>query len=548
MSDDLSEAKTRPPKSLGISPVWLIPLAAAFVGGWLLYQSILTRGPQITLELDNAEGVEGGKTTVKVRNVEVGRVENVRLSDDFNGAIAEVQMNPGTHRLLKEDSKFWVVKPRIGRRGISGLNTILSGPYIQMQPGNASQTSSRFQVLEQPPVTQQGVAGLSLQLTSDLDAALNPGDPVIYQGQTVGQIDTANFDANSRKMHYGVFIEDPYARLVSDTTQFWNRSGLSLNVTSEGLSVEMKSLESILGGGITFGQPDGVREGGPVSPGATFRLYASRYAALQDRYDEEIEYVMLVEDSVRGLNEGAPVSFRGIRIGTVKKVPFFNADVNTRKLGSFKIPVLIAFEPQRVQDNWPEQTLDEWRERMKELFERGLRASVRPGNLLTGAMYVAVEMQDDPQQYSQQTLGPYTVFPSQPSGFSHLQERVLHLVNQLNAVDWQGLSESLDATLATTTSSLKRGGAAMEKLDRLLKDANKEDLPKNMRAALEDLRTTLDAYQAGSPTHDKLIRVLNKLNEVLNDVRPLAETLRRRPQALIFGSEPDKDPVPRATQ
>lgn len=521
-----------------ISPVWLIPLGAILIGCWLVYQNFLSRGPEITLVLDTAQGLDAGSTQVKVRNVEVGHVESVRLTDDYDGALAIIQMNPDTAELLSADSRFWVVKPRIGRQGISGLGTILSGAYIQLRPGQKNEKKYRFHVLQHPPVTSRNAPGVSIILTSDTPNALNVGDPIIFQGQTVGLVETAKFSVANERMRYRVFIKAPYSQIITQATQFWLRSGIDVHIGADGLDIRTGSLQTIFTGGVTFGLPDGVAPGDTVTDGAHFKLYPTRSAAREDRFDDEIPYVILLDDSVRGLSAGAPVLYRGIRIGTVKRVPFFTPDYDYSKLNEFRIPILIAIEPQRISA-WLDWTPQEWKQNMLTLFEHGLRATITSANLLTGAMMITLNFDHDAPAYEPRKLGQYRVFPSTPGAITSIQQQISDLLKKFNEVEVGGLMQDLQATLQATKS-------ATQSLNKLLSSDDTQQLTNELRATLAQLQQTLSAYQRGAPIYDQLEHTLTRFNHILGDLAPLLETLDDKPNALIFGADETPDPVPQA--
>lgn len=545
---DAPSAVVTRPKRGRLSPVWLIPLGAALIGAWLIYQNIVSKGPQLTLALDTADGIEAGNTLIKVRSVEVGHVTQLRLADDYTGAVVTVQMDPDTDKLLAEDSRFWIVKPRVGRQGISGLGTILSGAYIQLQPGSADDTRYRFDVRDSPPAITTDEPGISLQLTSNNDNSLAVGDPIIYQGQTVGQIESANFNVEQKRMDYQVFIREPFSTLVSDTTQFWLRSGIDFHLGSEGVDVQLGSIQSVLAGGVTFGRPNGVEAGTPASSGAHYELYATRNAAVQDRFDDKIEYVILLDDSVRGLSPGAPVEYRGLRVGTVEEVPFFRDNFNFERYSNFKIPVLIAIEPQRPANSWADWSDQVWHENLQRFFEHGLRATIKSGNLLTGAMFIDMQFGSPNPDYQAGVLGDYPVFPSEPSSITSIQQQLSSLMDRLNAIDVRPIVDELKHTLDTSNATLDELHKATLSINRLLSDSDTRALPAELRQSLAALQKTLDSYQQGAPAYDEFNRSMNRLNRVLDDVAPLARTLRNDPNALIFGPPDGKDPVPKAAR
>ncbi len=283
MSDtDLTQAKKKP-RRRGLSSIWIVPIIAIAIGGWMVYYNISTTGPRVILEMNSADGIQAGKTLIKARNVEVGKVESMRLSDDHGHVIITAQMNKDSERLLKSDTRFWVVKPRIGREGISGLGTLWSGAYIELMPGQEEQTQRRFEVLEEPPIAKMHKDGLRVKLHSENADRLSVGDPVIYNGFDVGRIESADFKMDDRQMHYRIFIEDKYRELVTENTRFWSASGVSLELNAGGMQVDMGTLESVIGGGITFGIPEDLPPGDQVGESFVFTLYDSEDSAYQAR-------------------------------------------------------------------------------------------------------------------------------------------------------------------------------------------------------------------------------------------------------------------------
>ncbi|HEX5464512.1 MAG TPA: intermembrane transport protein PqiB, partial [Burkholderiales bacterium] len=550
MTDDTDhtqdEATVSRRKRFALSPVWLIPLGAALIGCWLLYQNIVSRGPEITLHLNSAEGLEAGKTPIKVRNVEVGHIDSVRLSDDYANVIVTAQMKPDTKALLASDSVFWVVKPRVSFQGVSGLSTLLSGAYIQMQPGKSSQSSHSFMVLDHPPLTPAGTPGVSVILTSDGGATLSPGDPVIYQGQPVGRVETAKFSVAENRMSYTLFIRAPFDTKVSRGTQFWSRSGIQFHVGAEGIDVETGSLQAIFSGGVTFGLLKGVDAGSKADNGATFKLYATHRAAEQDRFNEKIRYILLASNSVRGLYAGAPVEYRGVRIGTVLQVPFFPKGVTFHKFADSRMPLLIAIEPQRISSRWIDWTLPEWRQHIRIFEKKGMRATITDANLLTGAKFIELQFYPGVPAYTEKMIGEYPVFPIQPNSLSNIPQQVSSLLKKINDLKLSQLVAQMQNTLTTSNATLGEVRTAVDNLNKILATGSARELPDELQSSLREMRHTLKAYQQGAPVYRNLNLSLERLNRVLGNLAPAARTLRDKPNALIFGSSEDPDPIPRA--
>ncbi len=536
-------------KARRVSPVWFVPLVAAAIGLWMAWHSYSTRGSLITISMDTAEGIEAGKTMIKARNVAVGRVEAVRLSEAFDHIIVTARMAPGTQRLLREDTQFWVVKPRIGRGGISGLGTVLSGAFIRLQPGQIDSYADEFVALEQPPATPLDAQGLRVALSSDQADAASAGDPVSFQGYDVGRVESAEFDITTRQLRYRLFIRPPFDRLVTSNTRFWSRSGLSVTLDSEGLSVDVSSLEGLFGGGIAFGVPPGLSQGEPVEENAHFVLYADEEAARQGSFDRHLSYVLLIEDTVRGLSRGAPVEYRGVRVGTVAEVPYQFRSAKLETLIRAAIPVLIHIEPQRLGALGGAADDDTWRARFDDLIEDGLRASLKAGNLLTGALFVDLNFYADAAAVAPGTpLDGLREFPTVSSGLTQLEHKLGRTLDKINALPIEPVLEQLEGRLDEAAGLLERLEATTSRLDQLLASPQTQALPQTLLQSLEEMRMTLGGFQAGGPAYEDLGGTLRRIDRMLQDLQPLLRTLDQRPNALIFNGEPARDPEPRARQ
>ena len=249
------------PRRRWFSPVWIIPLVAALLGLWLMFKYYAAKGPEITIYFETAEDIVAGKTPILCRNVNVGTVGALRLTEDLKGVIVTADMTKDAERLLKRDTQFWVVRARLSAGGITGLNTITSGNYLELQPGVAKEDSRHFKGLETPPVTPPGVPGLRVQLTSEAASSLGPGSGITYKGINVGKIESREFHPETGELMFSAFIDNEYANLIDQRTHFWNNSGIDLKVGPDGVALHTGTLESIVAGGVTFNQPEHVDMG-----------------------------------------------------------------------------------------------------------------------------------------------------------------------------------------------------------------------------------------------------------------------------------------------
>ena len=542
---DLSKAKTS--RQTRLSPIWVVPIVAIAIGLWLVYDNYTSRGTEVTLTMDNAEGIEAGNTLIRSRNVEIGRVQSVRLSDDLSHAVLTARIQPEVEDMLREDSRFWVVKPRIGREGISGLGTVLSGAYIQLEPGTEEAPRREFPVSDIPPVAPAGQAGLRLSLTSQLGNSLRVGDPVSYQGYTVGRIEENSFEPESRTMQHQVFIEEPYTDLVTDSTRFWTSSGVDFRLGADGVRVNVESIEALLGGGVTFGVPEDLPMGQPVEANTRFTLYADEDAAREGTFNRYLEYVLLVDETVRGLSKGAPVEFRGGRMGTVAAVPWNFTAPQPDSRARFAIPVLIRIEPQRLGIENSDINLDEWEARFERMFGLGLRASLKSGSLLTGALFVDLNFQRDlADEYVAERFSERTVFPTVAGGFAQIQAQVTDLLEKLNGLEVEPLLTGLDRNLQASESVLNEVREVSASINQLLNDPETRAIGGNLNGTLEELRSTLQGLSPSSPAYQELTTAIERLDRLMRDLQPLTRTLNDNPRALLFDNLDAQDPIPRA--
>jgi len=550
MPDSMQRAKRVSQSRL--SPIWIVPLLAVLIGAWMVWDNISSRGPLITLNMDNAEGIEAGKTLIKTRNVQVGQVEAVRLSDDLSHTVVTARMSNDAARMLNSETRFWVVKPRIGREGISGLNTVLSGAYIQLAPGKSDEAQDSFAVLEQPPVAPPDAPGLRINLVSQVGNSLSAGDPVTYQGYTVGRVESTDFDPDKREMRHRLFIQAPYDSLVTDTTRFWSSSGIDVQLDSEGVNVNLDSFETLISGGVTFGMPEDIARGSPAKQDATYTLYNNEESAREGTYDQYIEYVLLVDDTVRGLSRGAPVEYRGVRVGTVVSVPWHFTAPQPDSLTQFAIPVLIRIEPQRLESNEEiSANIDdqEWRNRFETMFkEYGLRATLKAGNLLTGALFVDLNFNDEVPPYEPMRFDDRPVFPTVSGGFAQIEQKISNLLDKLNELQVEPILDRLNETMQTSQQTLEQVRQIAESVNAVVSDPATQQLPGSLNDTLQELQSTLNGFSTGSSGYRQLNDTLKQLEALMRDLQPVAKTLSEKPNALIFDREVQTDPVPRAPQ
>ncbi len=521
----LPEVAVKPGRSLSI--VWLIPLVAAAIGAWLLYTTLSEKGPVITITFDTAAGLEAGKTKVKHKDVEVGTVETVALNEDHTGVIVTVQMAKGADQYLTSGTRFWVVRPRLTAGGVSGLGTLVSGAYIEVdpQPGEPMDT---FTGLEIPPVLTSDVPGHKYILRATKRGSVNRGSQIYFRGIEVGEILGFELGADNREVLIHAFIREPHNLLIRDATRFWNASGVDIRIGAAGVQVNTESLQSLLTGGVAFETPLTAMDQ-PVAPeGSVFDLYDNRTEIGEAELTEKIPYIVYFDGSVRGLDVGAPVEFRGIRVGSVTSVDLV---IDARRQ-IVQIPVTMVIEPQRFKQVGG-FAFEERYKGIDLLVKRGLRAQLKPGNLLTGQLYVNLDFfPGSPPAQLVMREGEPPEIPTIPSDLDEITRSVTELLEKLGSLPLEAVVNDARSTLQSIQNvvnspdikqSLKSLRETIQAADAVMVQAN------------ATLAATENLVGPRSQARADLVELMKELKNAARSIRLLADYLERHPEALIHG-------------
>ncbi len=521
------EAIVKTKKGFSFSIVWLVPVVAALIGGWLVYKAISEKGPTITITFDTAEGLEAGKTKIKYKDVDVGQVQAIDVSKDLAHVILTAEMRKGSEKYLTENTRFWVVRARVAAGGVSGLGTIFSGAYIGIDPGKPGKRTLSFKGLEIPPVITTGLPGRHFMLKAEELGSLDIGSPVYYRQIKVGQVVAYELEKDGTAVDIKIFINAPHHEAVRRNTRFWNASGLNVSVDASGIKVDTESFVTMLVGGIAFDTPTNLEPGSPAAENQTFHLFQSREKSLEESYVQKRPWLLHFEGSVRGLSVGAPVDFRGIEIGRVTDI---NLEFDWKKL-AFRIPVLIELEPEKI--DWVgKQTMDR-RESMEFLVEKGLRAQLKQGSLLTGQLYVALDMYPDAAPAKIVWKEPYPELPTIPTPMEEITRNVSKIVEKFEKIPLDQIGNDLRETMAHLNKTT-------EDLQKLVQNLDASVVPA-ANATLEQTQKTLikvdRLLNAESPTGHELKRALGELADAARNISILADYLERHPDSLVFGKE-----------
>jgi paraquat-inducible protein B len=532
-----------------ISAIWLLPLITLMIGVWLVVKTIHEQGPQVTISFMSAEGIESGKTKIKYKNVDIGLVESIEFAEDLKDVLLTVRFDRKAEEFLKRGTKFWVVRPRISLRGASGLGTLISGSYIAIEPGQG-ELQKHFVGLEEPPVVTAGVAGKEIILRADQLGSIDNGSPVYFRGIQAGEIQGYELGNDRNSVFIHAFIKAPFDELVKGNSRFWNVSGMQVSMDSEGFKMQTESFQSMLLGGIAFDTPQTVEASAENVEELVFTLFNSREDIEEQVYTRKVNFVLFFEGSVRGLDIGAPVEFKGIKIGRVVDIRL-EFDHNH---SSFMIPVLIELEPERIiakgDNKSPEDTL-------KTLVDRGLRARLQTGSLLTGKLFVELDMHPNTRVRLVSGQAKIPELPTIPAELEQITDSVKGILAKLEKVELDKMGDELHGALQGANTllnkpellesitemneALKAFKSVMTKLDPKVEPIaeNIDEAMRSGKKALDNINHTLQLFdkllRSDSPVQFRVIRMADEMAEAGRALQRFLELLEENPQSLIFG-------------
>jgi paraquat-inducible protein B len=522
------------------SLVWLIPIVAALVGAWLVYTALSEKGPTITIRFETGEGLAAGKTKIKYRDVEVGTVESVTLSEDLSGVIVRAEMAHNAGSYLREGTRFWVVRARVAAGEVTGLGTLLSGAYIGIDPVHEGRRRRSFVGLEEPPVITLDDPGREFTLISNRLGSVQRGTPVYYKQIKVGEVTDYELLEDGR-IQTQIFIAAPNDTRVKKSTRFWNAGGLEFNLTAEGVSFSMESLTSLAVGGIAFDTSIGLQADEEAAEDHVFTLYDNETASRTRQYDEKQYWVVYFDQSLRGLKPGAPVEFRGFRLGEVVDIGLEWDEANRR----LRMPVLLETEPERLREATgitAEEALT-----MKEISDTGLRAQLQTGSLITGAKLVGLDFFPNAPPVELTTKGDYPVFPTVPTATGAIAQDVGSILSKIDEIPFDRIGADLAATAdgvnqIVNSPDIRQAVASLnETLEqiRLLSVQLGTEIGPSLTQTLQETERTVASVRKlvdeDSATTRETQRLLIELGEAARSIRDMADYLERNPEALLRG-------------
>jgi paraquat-inducible protein B len=474
MTDKITPAATLPTadvkhKSKKFTAIWIVPVVAAIIGGWMVFQTALEEKAIIQVTFKSADGIEAGKSVVKLRDLTIGKVTKVVLGEDLTGVTITLEFASIPNSHFTDTLRLWVVKPRIGIGGISGLETLLSGSYIELDPGEKGGVAKKkFVGLEEPGNYQLGNPGTNFVLTADRLGSLQRGSPIKYRDIDVGKVLHSKLSDDMTYVDIEVFVRAPYDKLVQSETRFWDLSGVKVDVSAEGIKVNMESVVTLLAGGIGFttAHPE---KGEPAEADKVFNLFNTEIPEVAERIKLDVPIKLYFANGVNGLKDGAPVEYKGLRFGTVSDVGV-EFDYKHLTLRTF---AEINIEPGRLPDKKykTDGTKEQHKENVygffKHMVKKGMRGQLQTSNFLTGQSLVTFDMFPGDKKRTIKFVDGVPIIPTVPETMVGLIHKVDKILTHLENVPMVEMGENISKAalgVSKLANSLNNGGVIGDQL------------------------------------------------------------------------------------
>ena len=518
-----------------VSPVWIVPVVALIIAIWLAVQARLEKGTEIQITFTQASDVIAGQTLIKLKDVEVGTVKAVRLSSDLKSVIVTAELDRSVSSHLSENTRFWVVTPRISATGVSNLGTLISGVYIVMDPGESGDYASTFEGLDQPPNFVSDEEGTQYVLQAQELGSLDIGSPVYFRQIRVGEVTNYQLSSNRDAVDVNVFVRAPHDTLVMTRSRFWNVSGFGVSINAGGMKAQMASLASLINGGIAFDNAASYEKGKLAESGHRFYLHPDRDSVLEGQFDIEYFYLLKFSNTVRGLTVGAPVEFRGIKVGEVVDVELVSAENIEDTLH-----VYISMEPQRLDpDTSP--TRDQVDSNIENMVQQGLRAQMKTASLITGSRFIDLVFIDDVPKAQLLRSENYSEIPTVDGSLDEMTKQVSDVLAQVSKIPFEAIGRDLSGSMASLN-------AILSTLEQKNTAAKMDGAVENMEATLAEAATALKQlthtmqsidYMVAPDSEFKyeLTEMLESVGDAAQALELLMNELNRHPNALISGSK-----------
>lgn len=533
----------------GLSFVWLVPLFAILAALGVAWQNWADRGPLIEVVFDQAAGVRPRETELRYRDIPVGIVETVKFSPDLREVIVSIELDRDVASFVDADASFWIVRPQVTTQGVSGLDTVLSGVYIEgVWDDEPGEVPTRFEGQPDAPLLRVGETGITITLLSE-DALPSAGTPILYKGVTVGRIGLTDVSDDGVSVFANAVVLDPYSALLSMSSRFWDTSGFTFSLNAQGASLDFSSLGSLISGGIAF---ETLASGSaPVTEGAEFTLYPNEEIARENFFVEDesggIDVIMIFDQNLAGLQPGAQVSLGGLRVGQVLSL---SGIVDQERFGDSKVRLLatLRLNPGRlgIETNGDREIFFDY---LSQRVSEGLRGRLANSSLLTGELMIElVEIPNAELASLDKASDPYPQVPTALANVTNITATAQGLLARLEALPVKELMQETIAVLASARQVIASDSiqaapdallATLNSIRQIAESEEVEALPAligalatNLTAASDDLRVIL-----ANVRDEEVVVAVSGLIKRLDETAAVLPGLTKQAEAVLLKAE-----------
>ncbi|OCX65289.1 hypothetical protein BFP70_09470 [Thioclava sp. SK-1] len=520
---DLQTAEPTRPMWTRLSVIWVVPLFALIVVLGVAWKGYSDRGVLVEIQFEDATGLKAGETTMKYRDVTVGTVETIGFSPDLQSVRVGVRVDKDVAGYIDDDARFWLVRPEVTVQGISRLDTVLSGTFIEgwWDSNVQGDMKSVYEGLDRTPITADPSKGTQVVLRARDAGGLAEGAPVMYRGLAVGKIQNLRLDEGGSGVLIDAFINEPYNSRLTTTTRFWDASGISVSLGASGVSLNMRSLASVIQGGVEF---DTLATGGSfIQNGFPYQLYADEDTAKNSifggEFFEPARYTLLFDDPIQGIERGTKVQFRGVEAGEVTDLSI-KVDEDSQGERFARQQVVISLSPERMglQRDTDSAIVTDF---LQSEVDSGLRARIAGVGLLGQTLIVELtDVPDQPAAEMKLDAEPYPTIPTAPPATSDLADSAKGVFTRIESLPIEELLTSATRMFDSVSAVAESEGT--------------REIPQELAGTLSEIRTLIDGLNtrgAAEKTVDAIDEVTAAANSVLEQITGLDSMISSADQA-----------------
>ncbi len=544
MSKQLPEI-TESTKFNFITSIWIVPFIALMIAAWLAYQYYVDRGPEIKIIFPKNEGLIAGQSLVKFKNVPIGKVTKIYIQEDIDGVVVVVRMNSKASKpYMTEHARFWIVKPEVGLSGVSGLDTLISGTYIDVYSKKGGTFKETHFGLTQP--YNDSSRGEYFVLRSATGKNVSVGTPIYYKNIKVGKVQYVYLSLDNKHVDIIAFIDKRYASFVHNDSRFWIKNMMNIDFTKGNLDIDIAPLNYMLAGGIVFSS-SGENKNRQVNENIVFPLYKSKTDAERNKigYSRQKKHMFLLntEESIANLAIDSLVRFDGFDIGHVDDIKLSYKKAIHKMTGEIIVEIDTSVFKEKNESNTSGLT------NFYQAVEEGLRAKIDSLDPITGALFVNLTFEHQDGIGSIDKSGKYTSLPMTTTTSSGIVDSIGQVLNKLNNLPLEKLLASFIKIVEESEKPIKNANLLLKDLKKTVKNLNKltskksfEVLPDELNKAIKEMTKTLKnttkvvkGYDSKSLLNKQLSQTLEVLTKTSQEMQVFLKMLNRKPNSLIFG-------------